>query len=65
MPESESNQDNADDKTNKVDIFCKNQKGELLLIELQYYSEWDFLHRMLFGTSKDSGQRGLTKLKRN
>lgn len=52
MPESESNRDNSDEKANKVDILCENHKGELYLIELQYYSEWDFLHRMLFGTSK-------------
>ncbi len=52
IPESESNKETADDKANRVDILCENNKGELLLIELQYYSEWDFLHRMLFGASK-------------
>ncbi len=52
IPESESNRDSEEDKTNKVDILCENDKGELLLIELQYYSEWDYLHRMLFGVSK-------------
>jgi predicted transposase/invertase (TIGR01784 family) len=50
--ESETNRGNEDAKANKVDILCENDKSELILIELQYYSEWDFLHRMLFGTSK-------------
>lgn len=50
--ESESNRDAANDKTNKVDILCENHKGELLLIEIQYYSEWDYFERMLFGVSK-------------
>ena len=52
IPESESNRSAEDDKANKVDILCESSTGELLLIELQYYSEWDFLHRMLFGTAK-------------
>jgi predicted transposase/invertase (TIGR01784 family) len=52
MPESETNMDNSEDKSNKVDILCEDQHGELLLIELQYYSEWDFFHRMVFGASK-------------
>jgi predicted transposase/invertase (TIGR01784 family) len=50
--ESESNKANAASKYNRVDILCDNYKGELLLIELQFYPEMDFLHRMLFGTSK-------------
>ncbi len=52
IPESEANADDLYDKTNKVDILCENVQGELLLIELQYYSEFDYFHRMLFGTSK-------------
>ena len=52
IPESESNPEHALDKTNKVDIVCINQKGEIFLIELQYYSEHDYFHRMLYGTSK-------------
>jgi predicted transposase/invertase (TIGR01784 family) len=38
IPESESNRDAEEDKMNKVDILCQSDKGELLLIELQYYS---------------------------
>ena len=52
LPESETNKDDPEDKSNKVDILCEDQHGELMLIELQYYSEWDFFRRMLFGTSK-------------
>jgi predicted transposase/invertase (TIGR01784 family) len=52
IPESEANVDDLYDKTNKVDILCENEQVELLLIELQYYSEFDYFHRMLFGTSK-------------
>lgn len=52
IPESETNKDNPEDKSTKVDILCEDDQGELMLIELQYNSEWDFLHRMLFGTSK-------------
>jgi predicted transposase/invertase (TIGR01784 family) len=50
--ESEANKDNAESKLNKFDLLCENDKGELLAIELQFYPEVDFLHRMLFGTSK-------------
>jgi predicted transposase/invertase (TIGR01784 family) len=52
IPESETNKQTEDDKTSRVDILCENIKGELILIELQYYAELDFLHRMLFGVSK-------------
>ena len=52
MPESETNKNDPEDKSNKVDILCEDLHGDIMLIELQYYSEWDFFHRMLFGTSK-------------
>lgn len=52
LPESETNKNEAEDKSTKVDILCEDEHGELMLIELQYYSEWDFFYRMLFGTSK-------------
>jgi predicted transposase/invertase (TIGR01784 family) len=50
--ESEANKDHAERKYNKFDLLCENDKGELLAIELQFYPEVDFLHRMLFGASK-------------
>jgi len=52
IPESEGNRKQADDKINKVDILCENEHKELILIELQYNSENDYFHRMLFGASK-------------
>ncbi|EDN67728.1 conserved hypothetical protein [Beggiatoa sp. PS] len=50
--ESESNKTTRDDKYNRVDALVKNQHGELILIELQYKTEYDFFHRILYGTSK-------------
>lgn len=50
--ESESNQDNEDDKYNRIDIKVKNSKGELLIIEVQSNNETDFFHRILYATSK-------------
>jgi len=50
--ESESNKNNREDKSNKVDILVNSQNGELMLVELQYESEVDYFHRMLYGVSK-------------
>jgi len=50
--ESESNQETRDDKFNRVDILVKTEHGEKILIEVQAATEWDYYHRMLFGTSK-------------
>ncbi len=50
--ESESNKEMADDKFNRVDILVENQKGELIIIEVQSTQEHDYFHRMLFGASK-------------
>ena len=50
--ESESNQENEDDKQNRVDVLAEDDKGELYLIEVQNESELDYFQRMLFGTSK-------------
>ena len=52
IPESEANKHEENDKINKVDILCESQNKELILIELQYNSENDYFHRMLYGTSK-------------
>jgi predicted transposase/invertase (TIGR01784 family) len=51
--DSESNQTNAMDKFNRVDIFVENTHGELIIIELQSSSEADYFLRMLYGVSKD------------
>jgi predicted transposase/invertase (TIGR01784 family) len=55
--ESESNMEHAADKYNRVDILVEDELGEILLIELQFTLEIDYLHRMLFGTSKTIAER--------
>lgn len=50
--ESEGNKETEDDKFNRVDILVENSKGELIIIEVQNSNEYDYFHRMLFGTSK-------------
>nr|VFK50724.1 MAG: conserved hypothetical protein (putative transposase or invertase) [Candidatus Kentron sp. TUN]VFK51911.1 MAG: conserved hypothetical protein (putative transposase or invertase) [Candidatus Kentron sp. TUN] len=50
--ESESNRDHVHDKSNRVDLKVRNQKDEVILIEVQYEREFDFLQRILFATSK-------------
>lgn len=50
--ESEGNQRTKDDKYNRVDILVQNDKKELLFIEVQNESEYDYFHRMLYGSSK-------------
>ncbi|MBP5770252.1 MAG: Rpn family recombination-promoting nuclease/putative transposase [Bacteroidaceae bacterium] len=50
--ESESNQDDATSKFNRIDIKARNSKGEIILVEIQLTRELDFLQRILFGVSK-------------
>jgi predicted transposase/invertase (TIGR01784 family) len=50
--ESESNKDDHLDKHNKVDLLVKNHNEELIIIEVQYEREMDYLQRMIYGTSK-------------
>uniref|UniRef100_Q3AR74 Rpn family recombination-promoting nuclease/putative transposase n=1 Tax=Chlorobium chlorochromatii (strain CaD3) TaxID=340177 RepID=Q3AR74_CHLCH len=50
--ESESNKENKSGKFNRVDLKVKNSKGEFIIIELQYDREYDYLQRMLYGTSR-------------
>ncbi len=50
--ESESNQDDKNDKFNKVDVIVKDDKDRNILIEIQNTRESDYLYRILFGTSK-------------
>ncbi len=52
IKESESNQEYAEDKFNRVDILVENSAGELFIIEMQNNSEVDYLLRMLYGVSK-------------
>jgi predicted transposase/invertase (TIGR01784 family) len=50
--ESEANQTDATDKFNRVDLLAEDEKGELLIIEVQNNRELDYFHRMLYGVSK-------------
>ena len=50
--ESESNQQEADDKFNRVDIKAKNSKGEIIIVEVQNTSEVFYLERILYGVAK-------------
>lgn len=49
---SQANKDTSDDKYNDVDILVENAKGELIIIEVQNTKEYDYFHRILFGTAK-------------
>ena len=50
--ESEGNKENRRDKFNRVDLKVKDQKNEIIIIEVQYEREFDYLQRILYGTSK-------------
>jgi len=50
--ESESNREHDSDKFNRVDLLVETQKKQKIIIEVQTASEWDYWHRILFGTSK-------------
>lgn len=50
--ESESNQETAEDKYNRVDILAEDDEGALYLIEVQNETETAYFQRMLFGASK-------------
>ena len=50
--ESESNQQFEIDKFNRVDLLVKNSNDDLVIVEIQNQNEYDYFHRMLYGTSK-------------
>lgn len=50
--DSESNKETENDKHNRVDILVENSKNELVIVEVQNSKEYDYFHRILFGTSK-------------
>jgi predicted transposase/invertase (TIGR01784 family) len=52
IAESEGNQSDREDKTNRVDILVEADDRELVIIELQYDREDDYFQRMLYGVSK-------------
>ena len=50
--DGETNKNHDRDKFNRVDLLVKNQKEELIIVEVQYEYEADYLQRILYGTSK-------------
>ena len=50
--ESESNKDNKDGKTNRVDLKARMDTGEIAIFEIQYAGQADFFGKALYGTSK-------------
>ncbi|MFT4924824.1 MAG: putative transposase/invertase (TIGR01784 family) [Phenylobacterium sp.] len=50
--ESESNKETRHNKQNRLDIKVRDADGQLILIEIQYSREQDYLFRILFETSK-------------
>jgi predicted transposase/invertase (TIGR01784 family) len=50
--ESEGNKAEEDDKYNRVDLFAEADDKELVIIELQYYTQNDYFQRILYGVSK-------------
>ncbi|MDX1907537.1 MAG: PD-(D/E)XK nuclease family transposase [Bacteroidia bacterium] len=50
--DSESNKSRKEDKFNRVDILAKDADDERIIIEIQNNKEYDYLHRILYGTAK-------------
>ena len=50
--ESEGNQERAVDKFNRVDIKAKNERGDIILVEVQLTRQLYYLQRMLYRVSK-------------
>lgn len=50
--ESESNRERAEDKSNRVDLLVENSKGGIVIVEIQNDREYDYMQRLLYGTSK-------------
>jgi len=68
--DSESNKETRPDKFNRVDLKVRNDREEIIIIEVQYDREFDFLQRIFFGTAKavtehmeeGTAYSGITKL---
>ena len=50
--DSESNKDYKLDKFNRVDLKVRNHKQEIIIIEIQYDREHDYLQRIFYAVSK-------------
>ena len=50
--ESEGNKDYKLDKFNRVDLKVRNSKQEIVIIEIQYDREYDYLQRLFYSVAK-------------
>jgi predicted transposase/invertase (TIGR01784 family) len=50
--ESESNREKKDARSNRVDILVENSNKQLIIVEIQHETGYDYLQRILFGVSK-------------
>jgi len=50
--ESESNREKKEGRSNRVDILVENSNKQLIIVEIQHETEYDYLQRILFGVSK-------------
>lgn len=50
--EREGNQENAVDKFNRVDIKVRNDKQEIIIVEVQLTRQYYYLQRILYGAAK-------------
>lgn len=50
--DSESGRDTPIEKLNRVDLRARNQRGELILIEVQYQRQFDYLQRILHSSAR-------------
>ena len=50
--ESESNRETALDKQNRVDLKARNAGGEIVVIEVQYERQFDYLQRVFHSTAR-------------
>ena len=50
--DSESSKETALEKLNRVDLRARNARGEIILIEVQYQRQFDYLQRTLHSTAR-------------
>ncbi len=50
--ESEANQDFSSAKFNRVDLKVRSSQDEIIIVEIQYDREYDYLQRIFYATSK-------------
>ncbi|MBP7865124.1 MAG: Rpn family recombination-promoting nuclease/putative transposase [Acidobacteria bacterium] len=50
--ESETDRERGSGKAGRVDLKVSTGQGEIVIIEIQYTTQYDYFHRMLFGVSR-------------